>query len=68
MPRKRNCSKCGSKKLVKIPSGYKCRNCGEILGSKRSLQLSYGTQRSKQKGLGSEFYGMRKYVFEINLD
>ena len=35
----------------------------EILGSKRSLQLSYGAQRSKQKGLGSEFYGMRKYVF-----
>jgi len=35
----------------------------EILGSKRSLQLNYGAQRSKQKGLGSEFYGMRKYVF-----
>ncbi len=35
----------------------------EILGSKRSLQLNYGTQRSKQKGTGSEFYGMRKYVF-----
>lgn len=35
----------------------------EILGSKRSLQLNYGQQRSKQKGLGSEFYGMRKYVF-----
>jgi uncharacterized protein (DUF58 family) len=35
----------------------------EILGSKRSLQLNYGLQRSKQKGLGSEFYGMRKYVF-----
>ncbi|MHA1413011.1 MAG: DUF58 domain-containing protein, partial [Promethearchaeota archaeon] len=35
----------------------------EILGSKRSLQLNYGIQRSKQKGLGSEFYGMRKYVF-----
>ncbi|MFX1312240.1 MAG: DUF58 domain-containing protein [Promethearchaeota archaeon] len=35
----------------------------EILGSKRSLQLNYGEQRSKQKGLGSEFYGMRKYVF-----
>ncbi|MHA1274624.1 MAG: DUF58 domain-containing protein, partial [Promethearchaeota archaeon] len=35
----------------------------EILGSKRSLQLNYGVQRSKQKGLGSEFYGMRKYVF-----
>jgi uncharacterized protein (DUF58 family) len=34
----------------------------EILGSKRSLQLNYGLQRSKQKGLGSEFYGMRKYV------
>ncbi|MHA1641685.1 MAG: DUF58 domain-containing protein, partial [Promethearchaeota archaeon] len=30
---------------------------------KRSLQLNYGIQRSKQKGLGSEFYGMRKYVF-----
>ncbi|HUW89824.1 MAG TPA: DUF58 domain-containing protein [Candidatus Nanopelagicaceae bacterium] len=35
----------------------------EILGSKRSLNLNYGQQRSKQKGLGSEFYGMRKYVF-----
>ena len=35
----------------------------EILGSKRSLQLNYGIQRSKQKGMGSEFYGMRKYVF-----
>jgi len=35
----------------------------EILGSKRSLRLNYGLQRSKQKGLGSEFYGMRKYVF-----
>ena len=35
----------------------------EILGSKRSLQLSYGITRSRQKGLGSEFYGMRKYVF-----
>lgn len=35
----------------------------EILGSKRSLQLNYGAQRSKQKGLGSEFYGMRKYMF-----
>jgi len=35
----------------------------EILGSKRSLLLNYGLQRSKQKGLGSEFYGMRKYVF-----
>jgi len=35
----------------------------ELLGSKRSLQLNYGLQRSKQKGLGSEFYGMRKYVF-----
>jgi uncharacterized protein (DUF58 family) len=35
----------------------------EILGSKRSLQLNYGIERSKQKGLGSEFYGMRKYVF-----
>jgi len=35
----------------------------EILGSKRSLNLNYGVQRSKQKGLGSEFYGMRKYVF-----
>jgi len=35
----------------------------EILGSKRSLTLNYGLQRSKQKGLGSEFYGMRKYVF-----
>ncbi|MFX1257886.1 MAG: DUF58 domain-containing protein [Promethearchaeota archaeon] len=35
----------------------------EILGSKRSLQLNYGIQRSKQKGLGSEFFGMRKYVF-----
>ena len=35
----------------------------EILGSKRSLTLNYGIQRSKQKGLGSEFYGMRKYVF-----
>jgi len=35
----------------------------EILGSKRSLQLNYGIQRSKQKGLGSEFHGMRKYVF-----
>jgi uncharacterized protein (DUF58 family) len=35
----------------------------EILGSKRSLQLSYGVTRSRQKGLGSEFYGMRKYVY-----
>lgn len=35
----------------------------EILGSKRSLSQNYGLQRSKQKGLGSEFYGMRKYVF-----
>jgi uncharacterized protein (DUF58 family) len=35
----------------------------EILGSKRSLLLNYGIERSKQKGLGSEFYGMRKYVF-----
>jgi uncharacterized protein (DUF58 family) len=35
----------------------------EILGSKRSLQLNYGAQRSKMKGLGAEFYGMRKYVF-----
>ncbi len=35
----------------------------EILGSKRSLNLNYGAQRSKQKGLGSEFYGMRKYAF-----
>jgi len=35
----------------------------EILGSKRSLLLNYGIQRSKQKGLGSEFFGMRKYVF-----
>ncbi len=35
----------------------------EILGSKRSLMLNYGVQRSKQKGLGSEFYGMRKYVY-----
>lgn len=35
----------------------------EILGSKRVLSLNYGVQRSKQKGLGSEFYGMRKYVF-----
>jgi len=35
----------------------------EVLGSKRSLQLNFGAQRSKQKGLGSEFYGMRKYVF-----
>ena len=35
----------------------------EILGSKRSLLLNYGIQRSKQKGLGSEFYGMRKYLF-----
>ncbi len=35
----------------------------EILGSKRSLQLSYGSQRSKQKGTGSEFYGMRRYAF-----
>jgi len=35
----------------------------EILGSKRSLNLNYGQQRSKLKGLGSEFYGMRKYVF-----
>ncbi|MBN1214310.1 MAG: DUF58 domain-containing protein [Candidatus Lokiarchaeota archaeon] len=35
----------------------------EILGSKRSLNLNYGIQRSKQKGLGAEFYGMRKYVF-----
>ncbi|MFX1237084.1 MAG: DUF58 domain-containing protein [Promethearchaeota archaeon] len=35
----------------------------EILGSKRSLQLNYGAQRSKQKGTGSEFYGMRRYVF-----
>ncbi len=34
----------------------------EILGSKRSLQLNYGAQRSKQKGLGSEFYAIRKYV------
>jgi uncharacterized protein (DUF58 family) len=35
----------------------------EILGSKRSLSQNYGLQRSKQKGLGSEFYGMRKYVY-----
>ncbi|MBY9005410.1 MAG: DUF58 domain-containing protein [Candidatus Lokiarchaeota archaeon] len=35
----------------------------EILGSKRSLNLNYGVQRSKQKGLGSEFFGMRRYVF-----
>ncbi|NHJ21711.1 MAG: DUF58 domain-containing protein [Candidatus Lokiarchaeota archaeon] len=35
----------------------------EILGSKRSLSQNYGLQRSKQKGLGSEFYGMRQYVF-----
>ncbi|TXT64402.1 MAG: hypothetical protein BAJALOKI1v1_570008 [Promethearchaeota archaeon] len=35
----------------------------EILGSKRSLQLNYGVNRSKLKGLGSEFYGVRKYVF-----
>jgi len=35
----------------------------EILGSKRSLQMSYGVTSSRQKGLGSEFYGMRKYVF-----
>ncbi len=35
----------------------------EILGSKRSLSLNHGLQRSKQKGLGSEFYGMRRYVF-----
>lgn len=35
----------------------------EVLGSKRSLQLNYGAQRSKQKGLGSEFYAIRKYVF-----
>ncbi len=35
----------------------------EILGSKRSLQLNYGIMRSKQKGLGSEFYGMRKYSY-----
>ena len=35
----------------------------EILGSKRSLSQNYGLQRSKLKGLGSEFYGMRKYVF-----
>ncbi len=35
----------------------------EILGSKRSLQLNYGIQRSKQIGLGSEFHAMRKYVF-----
>jgi len=35
----------------------------EILGSKRSLSQNYGLQRSKQKGLGSEFYGMRRYVF-----
>jgi uncharacterized protein (DUF58 family) len=35
----------------------------EILGSKRSLSQNYGVQRSKQKGLGSEFYGMRQYVF-----
>jgi uncharacterized protein (DUF58 family) len=35
----------------------------EILGSKRVLNLNYGVQRSKMKGLGSEFYGMRKYVF-----
>ncbi|GAH91143.1 unnamed protein product, partial [marine sediment metagenome] len=32
-------------------------------GSKRSLTLNYGLQRSKLKGLGSEFYGMRRYVF-----
>ncbi|TFF93205.1 MAG: DUF58 domain-containing protein [Promethearchaeota archaeon] len=35
----------------------------EVLGSKRSLQLNYGAQRSKQKGLGSEFYAIRKFVF-----
>lgn len=35
----------------------------EVLGSKRVLNLNYGVQRSKMKGLGSEFYGMRKYVF-----
>jgi uncharacterized protein (DUF58 family) len=35
----------------------------EVLGSKRSLRLNYGVQRSKLKGLGSEFYGVRKYVF-----
>ncbi|MBN1802877.1 MAG: DUF58 domain-containing protein [Candidatus Lokiarchaeota archaeon] len=35
----------------------------EILGSKRSLQLNYGSQRSKQKGTGTEFYGMRRYAF-----
>lgn len=35
----------------------------EILGSKRSLSLNYGVQRSKMKGLGAEFYGMRKYAF-----
>ncbi|MFW9948742.1 MAG: DUF58 domain-containing protein [Candidatus Thorarchaeota archaeon] len=27
------------------------------------MNLNYGLQRSKLKGLGSEFYGMRKYVF-----
>jgi uncharacterized protein (DUF58 family) len=35
----------------------------EILGSKRSLNLNFGLHRSKQKGLGSEFFGLRKYVF-----
>jgi len=35
----------------------------EILGSKRTLNLNYGLQRSKMKGLGSDFYGMRKYAF-----
>jgi uncharacterized protein (DUF58 family) len=35
----------------------------EILGSKRTLNLNYGIQRSKMKGLGSEFYGLRRYVF-----
>ncbi len=35
----------------------------EILGSKRSLQLNYGIQRSKLKGYGQEFFMMRRYVF-----
>jgi len=34
----------------------------EVMGSKRAAGINFGVHRSKQKGIGSDFYGMRHYV------
>ncbi|HMF30071.1 MAG TPA: DUF58 domain-containing protein [Candidatus Lokiarchaeia archaeon] len=34
----------------------------EAMGSKRAAGINFGVHRSKQKGIGSDFYGMRKYI------